>query len=325
MGNLFSALLKRRGSQEDFLTESFRVVLDAWQQQSPDVCRQILREGFGIEWLQEGEIEVMTQVEVRAGSVPDMVLRCGKDVVFVENKWDSEPSSEQLERYAEICRCESEGEAVVVLLTARAHLLEDWCREHGVVSVKWNRIYRVLSDVLEQYGSDSKAGFLTDQFVKFLEEEEIVMPKVGWQLVDGMRSFRALIRQLREAVTSLGEKVESPSGGQDFFGVYFRRSDLPNDFRLWLGIFYNQSDRLWIVVEKPLLISKTSWLVGFERVWDKPAVYRTFDEMKYFHLSAEEQVAELRRFVDETVEKVKNNLSFWRKESALPSQTEPGA
>jgi len=88
--------------------------------------------------------------------------------------------------------------------------------------------------------------FLVDEFIDLLKARGIVMERVSWELENGIKGLRNLLRMLRESLRQEGIEIKRTSGGWDWVGYYLNH----NGNRYFVGVWYDNPNIVRIQTEE---------------------------------------------------------------------------
>lgn len=265
--------LHRYASRQDenFVTEAFAHLIRHLLENEPDAALRILRnltEGMiTATAVQASAVKVTTQVTTVLGR-PDIEISTLDALIYVESKVESGLGDRQLERYLEEL-AKSEVRSKVLVLLSRYPIQIAPSLAHAVLSRRWYQVADwLLTELKSQSIHSSVSRFLVEQFVGFLEERGITMEAVGWEMVSGVRSFRALVAMISEALSALkAPKIARDPSCWDSCGYYL------DDKKFWVGVLYDKPETLSFMTQKIHIAANAVELAGSGRLQQETDSY----------------------------------------------------
>jgi hypothetical protein len=205
---------------ENFTTEAFVHMLLHLLASRPAKAAQLVERLTGgrmvLSEVEASSLNVSTQVEVECGR-PDIELRTLDHLVYVEVKVESNLHEGQLECYR--CALGQSGfaQTSLVLLTRYA---DAWIGEAKPdVHVRWYQVADWLEELVERNSAETSVPGPVgidpvQQFLEFLEGRGMTMDRVGYELVEGVRSLNSLFAMMGEALNAVELKGQRISGWQ---------------------------------------------------------------------------------------------------------------
>lgn len=306
--NLLLAVHKYAHQQdENFTTEALVHLLRHLQAFESDIAASVLAYVSGGQLKLTGEdcarLEVTTQNLFMEGR-PDILIVGPEQFVIIEVKVESGLGPDQLDRYREILKGRTESLKCLVLLsrysTDPAQTFKVDCH------IRWYRLARILGQALGKM-REATSLYLAHEFLEFLNERGMVMEKVGWELVHGVRSLVSLMDMLGEAVTATKVREKKASPGGEYCGRYF----FVDDTECWCGIYYVNPQLL--TFEAYEVNKAGAEAVGFGRVLDQrkgsfkwiSEIDLESEQVHFFALSPDSQQSRIQRFIAEHVSAVR--------------------
>ena len=229
--NLLAALHNwATGQDENFTTDSFVHLLNHLIQSDPNAAILVLsRLSDSNIQMEEPDIKKLTiesQVQTDYG-IPDIVIKSDRLIWVIEVKVEHKVDLDQLRRYRQYIESKEYEVKFLTLITRRpfsAASLEynpdSFFRWHNLVD--WFDEINV-EDVVSEY--------LVEQFVWFLKYKGIAMERVGWELIEGVKSFESLINMIVECLTNLEIPLTMTYGSKGWHGCQLAR------FEGYVGIY----------------------------------------------------------------------------------------
>jgi len=200
--DFFSALAKYgSGEDENYLTESFALVINALLQQEPQIGVEILsrlcvnENEFSFDL--DEDISIATQEPTPQG-IPDIKVSSPNKLIYVEVKDYSRVDPNQLKHYRTDLESSNATIKRLILLT---RFPVDFSEHRGIPDrrISWFEVYNWFADV-RQRAQDPVSVYLIESFMSFLEVKRMSIEKVGWEYIDGVPAFNNLINMIESAI-----------------------------------------------------------------------------------------------------------------------------
>ena len=153
---------------------------------------------------------------------------------------------------------------------------------------QWFHVYSFL----EKYNSEDHVEiFLINNFLLYLKEKNMSIPKVTYELMKGMESLNNLIKQLEIVLTDYSA---TKSFGYNFLGYYIREK------KIWIGTIYD-GENLNITIEDKAInkaIKDSKYKDEFDYDGQRAYCLFNFEENYYFCLSSEKQIEKMKEWID---------------------------
>ena len=264
--NLFLRLNKWATRQdENFLTESLAVVLMHLLDKAPVAGKRIVAEltdqFIGLPTDDAGTIKIVTQVEEENGRL-DLQIRTQDRRVWVEVKVESGLGDGQLERYSGMLRTKSDEENRLILLSR--YPVDTAFADPELRKFRWFQAadwFRGESCAIQT--ADAVAGFLTQQFVNFLEARGMTIERVEKYLPEGVRALSNLTNMLFAAAMACKVSVKKRSP-KDCIGLNL------DGLKYWVGVSLSDPEKLWFGTRCRIdseYAAKLSQAIPPERLW----------------------------------------------------------
>ena len=218
--NLLTSLHRwASGQDENFITEGLAHLICRLLDNDPIVGVEFVRRLTGgkinIADADAASSRVSTQVSLVLGR-PDLEIRNGHQLAFVEVKVESGLGNRQIERYlAELDKNTDCADKTLVLLCRYSTEVSPDVSSR-VVKRRWFEIADWLREL--RVGIEEPiSSFLADQFIEFLKTRGITMEKVGPELVLGIRSLHSLLMMIEETL-NWTKTAYTSTKGRDFVG-----------------------------------------------------------------------------------------------------------
>lgn len=176
---------------EPYLTQVFSYLLESDRQ----FCNFLINDIFDLR-LDTRVKEIVPEASADNGR-PDIVLVCENSIrIAIENKIDASFTTNQLKRY------KIEFEYVILIYK---FLSEPEQVDFATKSISWysicSKIREYVHDLNDKYDLINK--YLLTQFVGYLEETNMAIEKVSWEIQNGTKSLLNLFSQIMEAFERL--------------------------------------------------------------------------------------------------------------------------
>jgi len=326
--NLFNRLHKWAARQdENFLTESLSVVLEQLLALAPAVGTRLvarLTDGFiAVPPEDASTIEISTQVETGEGR-PDLEIRSPHRLAWVEVKAESALRAGQLEGYRVLLRRCGVEQTRLVLLTRypEAFKPEDTRPDS---EIRWFEVADWLEHELpEAQVAGDIPGFLTRQFLEFLEARSMTLAQVSKFMPEGLHALSNLLNMLVEAAGACGLSVKKLPGWTEI-GLYL------DGKKYWLGLYFSEPEYLYFYTCSridPDAASKLgvgemeeeSWVPGRHR-WFRWVALDS-EAVHFFSRSKLSQMEWLEKFLRECLAQARSIET--PDQQPIPEQTEEG-
>jgi hypothetical protein len=169
-------------------------------------------------------VSVTTQVTTDQGR-PDLEIRTGRQLVYIEAKVEAGFGQGQLEGY----RAELQKSKLPSWLVALTRYQADLPAGAADFFVRWHEVAGWIESLRLTHPA---SRFLADQFVGFLKERGMTIDRVGWELENGVRSLQSLMAMLGRAVENAGLRYHKVTYSQNdgTLGFYV------DGQRYWVGV-----------------------------------------------------------------------------------------
>jgi len=256
----------------------------------------------------DSPIEIRTQVTVAKGR-PDIEISSIDHLVYVEAKVESGLGDRQLERYLEeLDACKSpEASTLVVLSRYPVEIHSDISKR--VVTRRWYQVAHWLIEALARGDiKDCVNKFLVEQMIDFFKSRNIMMEKVGPEMLTGVRAFRSLTAMLSEAILAQG-MTPKISFGHHWAGHYIDKQDF------FFGIYYERLNILVFETYQFPVIADVSLDLGIGKIvrdsytlnkhkWRNELALDS-EECNFFEQTRECQMQCIEKFLSDSLEAVK--------------------
>lgn len=294
MTNLFRDLSKHLSERhEDFLTNSFVYLLNYLLENERSLAIGLLNFICGGDsefTFKEEEKVVITTQKVTSEGTPDIEIKSNDKYIFVEVKHDSGLGRDQIERYKKALRNERAANKKIILLTRFTVDLQE-ANQEGVPDrhIRWYQIHKYLENIEVK---DRIGKFLNDEFIKFLEEKQMAIQKVGWEYGNGIRALNNLVEMIGVAVEELGIK-KWKTAGWEWKGYYVE------DNSQFVGIDYNEPDAVYYELGDPLkyAIPESDLAFPFYVENNNINFELSFEKTHFFALEKNEQLEIIKKFI----------------------------
>lgn len=237
---------------ENFLTDAFAEVLRVCREREQMTFTHLmsLLSGLDESAFSSADFDVSTQIETALG-YPDMQILGDAVRVLVEVKDRSPVDISQLQRYLDVLTNATESDTALSLLT-RNRVVPDGLSGQ-VNAISWGQVGTLLESKLGMIELDPVVGYLIHEFLDLLEEREMAIKRVGWELNEGIQQFQNLKALLRDALESVGAHRVWAAYGADFNGVAIPDTKSNNSAYWWFVEFNNPSILVFSTYAKNVL------------------------------------------------------------------------
>ncbi|MDD5457434.1 MAG: hypothetical protein PHV30_10460 [Candidatus Margulisbacteria bacterium] len=299
--------------EENFITEALVYMIKYSLDNGTDLSKRFINLlGANINDLELSSclISSQTSFKTKRGDIarPDITIEFPDKYILVEvkvnaqiNMYSIEDNSEtstinQLEKYSDI---KVEKEKYIVLLSKNFVTDLKGCNK----SLSWQKVY----EILKIYRSEDKIeAFLIEQFKKLMEVRQMVVGKVGYEFENGVRALVNLMGQLNKVIAEI--KIGSYKSQSASYCLGFHLLKNNKEAVGWIGIYYDHPERIafelyneklkQFVVDKGL---KENFTMAINNYYD----YFYFEQKRYYCLTTEEQVEEIKSWARKTYELIK--------------------
>lgn len=306
--NLLTALHRWASRQdENFITDAFAHLLRHLLAADAAVGRKLLQfltdEKFSV-GSNNGSIQVKTQVTLAQGR-PDIEISSEGQLVYVEAKVESGLGDRQLERYlAELDGKQSSGSTTLVVLSRYPIEVPVAIRDR-IIARRW---YQVAHWLVERKAelTNGVNVFLVQQLIEFFETRNIIMEKVGPEMLPGLKAFDSLMAMVTEAIVAQ-KMTFKDSFGREWSGCYIDKTKQ----EFFFGVYRERPHILVFETFNFLVVGNADELLGFgksERVSHTRNKQKWSNELRldseespFFALSRMEQMDRIEGFLRESL------------------------
>jgi len=324
--NLFYSIFKYRPNEnltpeENFITESFVYLLYLSKQTDKELLKRfIYLLNPKIEISNWDKVDIQTQITYNTSysdikAIPDISIIIDNVFYFIEVKVSSQINQyeivndehsvkfDQLEKYQQI-KLPKDCVKHIYTLTENIIDIPKNCDDY-VMGILWNDIYILLKQINQ---TNFPLDILIQDFIIFMEELQMNTPKVSYELVNGLNSFRNLLDQI-EIVLKNNKIPFRRSLGNDYFGYYVYKDESQKketsavNYYGWIGsawepefIKFQFNDK---TAKETISNNNLSDKFGVSKKDKAFEKYFYFYEHHYFCLKPEEQLEELGKWINE--------------------------
>jgi len=304
--NIFARLHKWAVRQdENFLTETLAVMLEHLLLLAPEVGTRLISRITGgfidVPSSDATAIEIQPQVEAVQGR-PDLEICVPHRLVWFEVKVESELRAGQLEGYRVLLGERGYEHTKLILLTRYRETFAAGAARPDL-EIRWFELADWLEcelGALEVAGE--VAGFLSRQFLDFLEARGMTLAQVGKFMPEGLRALSNLLNMLFEAAMACKVSPKK-SAAWDSMGITL------DGLKYWVGINFTDPEKLWFGTYTRCRIdpeaagrlglgdelTEESWVPGRYRWWHGVAL--DSEEVHFFSRSKVSQMEWLEVFL----------------------------
>ena len=172
-------------------------------------------------------------------------------------------------------------------------------------AVRWYEVADEIDRELSQLKStDTICHFLCEQFHNFLEERNMTIGQVGWQLAEGTRALRNFLVMLQEAAKACQVSARQ-SVSLESIGFVL------DDGKYWLGLSLDEPEKLWFGTRCRIdqeaaarleegTVESADWVPGGYEWWRAGELES--EQVHFYHRSKVGQIQWLEKFLRECLE-----------------------
>lgn len=250
---------------------------------------------------------------------PDITIESKDRIIFIEvkvesslNYYESNDGSkdnesdgtphyiDQIQQYQNI---EYQKVKEIYLLTKYADSTNHTNCSDYTKSLLWHNFATMLSTYRTE---DEVETFLIDEIVKYLEEKNMTVTKVSYELVAGMKSLKNLFRQIEMVLESEGIPYTT-SVGKDWLGYYMHLDKAKRGKEAWVGNYYDGTHlAIEYIGEKAFSAIEESdqTILKLSANKNKYITEFYYEEKRYFCMKPEEQMDELKKWIKENYQRL---------------------
>jgi len=225
----------------------------------------------------------------------EVKLESGLNYYDVENEENRKEAINQIQLYQTI---KTLKEKKIYLLTKYFCDLSFEDCSNFKKKLRWQDFYYLIKQYKTQ---DSVESYLIEEVRKYMEGKNMSIPKVSYEIMNGMESLKNLVAQMESALEGIPYRR---SFGYFWIGYYL----LFNENQIcWVGTYYDGKKLQFEVINENAINAIESREEN-EFIWEKDRKkYVTdfdFEENHYFCLKAEEQLEILKKWIDSVYKKL---------------------
>lgn len=227
----------------------------------------------------------------------EVKVESGINFYSKENKQGCKEIINQIQMYQQI---KTTREKNLYLLTKyNCDLAFDDCRDFKK-KIMWQSIHQLLKNYESE---DSVEEFLVTESKKYMEEKNMAIPKVSYELVNGMQSLKNLMVQLKFALEGIPYKVGYGSSWAGFLLLLDKGQKSASG---WVGTEFDGSRLNFSYSDKNAVkVIKSKYRNKYEEVRSHYEAYFDFEENHYFCVKPEDQLIKLKKWIDENYKRLK--------------------
>lgn len=227
----------------------------------------------------------------------EVKVESGINFYSKENKQGCKDIINQIQVYQQI---KTTREKSLYLLTKHhCDLSFDDCRDFKK-KLRWQSIHQLLKNYKTE---NSVEEFLIKESKKYMEEKNMAIPKVSYELVNGMESLKNLLSQLRSALEGIPHRMKFTSNWLGY--CLYLDEKQKGSFQGWVGTEYDGSKLQFSYHDKNAIkVIKSKHSNEFKKVKDSYEIHFDFEENHYFCLKPEDQLLKLKKWIDENYQKL---------------------
>jgi len=225
----------------------------------------------------------------------EVKLESGLNYYDVENEENRKVAINQIQLYQTIKTLKEKN--IYLLTKYFCDLPFEDCSDFRK-KLRWQDFYYLI----KQYeAEDSVEKYLIEEVKKYMEGKNMSIPKVSYEIMNGMESLKNLVIQMESALEGIDYRR---SFGYTWLGYYLHF----NDYQIcWVGTYYDGKKLLCEVTNENAIKTIESREKN-EFIWKKDmkkyVTYFDFEENHYFCLKAEEQLEILKKWLDSVYKKL---------------------
>jgi hypothetical protein len=249
---------------ENFTTEALVHLLRHLLRHQPEAALRLLARLSGERMVlspdRANEVELKTQGTTEGGR-PDVQMRTREHLIVIEVKVESGLGWKQLGRYRKELQKSGAPITCLVLLTRHPMQRED-CDEPPDVFVRWHEVGAWFEQELSSGGvNDPVSRHLMEELIGFLAARGMVMERIGWELIPGLRAMVNLKAMMAEAATACEVRVQ-PTVGNEFSCCHLEGK------KYWLGFYYTEPRYLYLSTNQVAIDVEKARKLSFGAVSD---------------------------------------------------------
>lgn len=239
---------------------------------------------------------------------PDITIDTEDELIFIEVKLESSLNSydieneenrtiaiNQIQLYQTIKTLKKKN--IYLLTKYYCDLSFEDCSDFKL-KLRWQDFYYLIKRYIAE---DAVEKYLIEEVKKYMEGKNMSIPKVSYEIMNGMVSLKNLIIQLESALEGMPFKR---TFGYSWLGYYL----LFDSIQICrVGTDYDGKKLMFEVIDENVINaieSKDKSEVILEKEGKKYVTYFDFEENHYFCLKAEEQLEILKKWIDTIYKKV---------------------
>lgn len=321
MENLFNRLFKYKPSDtaspaENFITESLVHILEFSLQHKTSFLHHffdMLGKKIEVSDYQNVFIDTQRQFETTYNlyAIPDICIQINSDLFVFEVKYESginiyglpedlDTKINQIKKYQGIVTSPPLKLNLYTLVLHSSFIDFKTDNPDFEKEIHWHDIYITIKN----YKSENEIeNYLHNEIKKFMEDNKMAIPKVSYELVNGMQALLDLFKQIEIVL----EKLKIPyttSFGYNWTGFYLYKDSSKSDkYYSWIGTYW-EVDRLTFLFSDQKAqdnIVKMKKEHEFERNPSSKSFckYFFYEKEHFFCLSAQEQLDRIEDWISE--------------------------
>jgi hypothetical protein len=281
-------------AEENFTTETFVYILKFSQINNTKLLKSFLAFFLNLDEQIDKYSDIMIDTQRpfstkdKTLAYPDITIEFKERLlVLIEVKINSSINIYETEN-GEIINQLQKYDRIIYNLDKKIFLLNKSKSTINSNQFQWFQIYSFL----EKYYSDNPVEkFLINNFMFYLKEKNMSIPKVSYELMKGIESLNNLIEQLKIA---LADYSATPSFGQRWLGFLILEK------KLWVGTVYDGENLNITIHDKSInkAIKDSKYKDEFYYEGQTAYCLYNFEENYYFCLSPEKQIEKMKEWID---------------------------
>jgi hypothetical protein len=292
---------------ENFHTEALVHLLRYLLKNESSVAFQILKkitgERLDLTLQHEVSVNINTRVRTPRGYYPDIEIKTGDYLIYIEVKVEREHDEFQVKNYRQALEESGFKSTALVLLTKLP--VADQIKAKSDGTFRWYQLAEWLECELEKGAiHQTRSVYLVEQFLEFLKQRGLTVEQVSKELIRGVESLLNLRAMLEKALDLAKAKSIKFDIESEWVGYFFKSGT----DEYWLGLRYDRPNGL-------LLEEKTD-KISFEQInadkyyWGDDDYWYLKHELDlssigFFELSKDRQLQRIEQFLAESLNTVK--------------------
>lgn len=279
---------------ENFITESFvnllRLLRDYDSINASLILKKITNNLLYTDDSNISKVDINTQITIDSGR-PDIEIRFGDYIIFIEVKVKSDFGSTQLDRYNKYLKNINHKKTSLITITKDPF-------KNGSNSIKPTNLVRwheIHSWFIELHTKNKIVSYNINQFVEFMVHRGLSMDYVKWEMTEGLKSFKNLMDMIGESLSSLQFRFKT-AVAWEWYGYYIDES------KYWIGTVFDKPHIILFHTESFGNADNTNVDVGViaNSRWEN-RLDLSSEDTHFFACSKESQISLIDDFVKKSI------------------------